>query len=52
VDSGYELDQELCTLGSSVSPTSQVFSQTDNGGFECELTCSTISGPSLTISYQ
>jgi hypothetical protein len=52
VDSGYELDQELCTLGNSVSPTSQAFSQTDNGGFECELTCSTISGPSLTISYQ
>jgi len=52
VDDGYELDMEQCTLGGSVSPTSQSFSQTDTGGFECELTCSTISGPSLTIAYE
>jgi hypothetical protein len=52
VDDGYLLNLASCTLGSDVSPTSQSFSQTDSGSFECELTCSTITGPSLTIAYQ
>lgn len=38
VDNGRQVDTGLCSLGSSVSPTSQTFSVTDNGGagdFEC-----------------
>jgi hypothetical protein len=41
-----------CTAGSSVSPTSQAWSTTDSGGFECDFTCAAATGPSLTISYQ
>ncbi len=52
VDDGHELDLAACRLGSRVSPTSQSFSQTDTGGFECELGCDSISGPALTIAYQ
>ena len=52
VDDGDELNAPLCTLGSSVSPTSQTFTATDHGGFECGYSCSAASGTSVTITYQ
>jgi len=52
VSDGEELDTSACTLGSEVSPTSQSFSQTDNGAFECGYGCLTASGPSLAITYE
>jgi hypothetical protein len=51
VDDGYELDTSNCTLGSSVSPTSQSFSATDLGAWECGYSCSS-SGTSLQITYE
>ena len=47
-----ELNTTNCTLGSGVSPTSQTFTQTDNGAFECGYGCSTASGPPLSITYE
>ncbi len=52
VSDGQELDTTNCTLGNDVSPTSQTFTQTDNGAFECGFGCSTASGPPLTITYE
>jgi hypothetical protein len=51
VDDGYELDTSTCTLGTSVSPTSQTFSATDSGGFECGYSCDN-SGTNLLITYE
>jgi hypothetical protein len=41
-----------CSLGSSVTPTSQTWSTTDSGSFECAFSCPSVSGPSLIITYQ
>lgn len=51
VDNGYLLDYSTCTTGTSVSPTSQTFSQTDAGTFECAgwPDC-TASGPTLQLN--
>lgn len=51
VDNGRVLDVTNCTLGSNVTPTSQTFSVTDTGAFECAFACNSVSGPSLTITY-
>lgn len=40
-----------CTEGSAGTPTSQTFTATDNGSFECSFVCSA-TGPSVTITYQ
>jgi hypothetical protein len=52
VDDGYELDYSSCTTGDVVSPTTQTFSQTDTGTFECGLGCSGVTGPLLQITYE
>jgi hypothetical protein len=52
VDDGYELDTTSCTLGSSVSPTSQTFTQTDSGAWPCAYSCAAAAGPSLMITYE
>ncbi len=53
VDDGLIVDYDTCTTGSSVSPTSQTFSQTDNGAFECSSwpDC-TATGPTLQLTYE
>jgi hypothetical protein len=51
IDDGRVLDPSACTLGAAVSPTSQSFSVTDFGVFECGLSCGN-SGASMTILYR
>jgi hypothetical protein len=56
VDDGYELEMEGCTLGNSVSPTSQTNSQTDSGPFtfasgRCLFGCG-VSGATIYIYYE
>ncbi len=51
VDDGYLLNLGSCSLGSSVSPTTQSFSETDSGPFECGFNCDA-SGPSLVLEYE
>jgi len=50
MDDGYVIDDQACTLGSSVTPSADSFTQTDLGPFECAFDC-TASGPSVTITY-
>ena len=52
VDDGNLINDSTCTEGASVSPTSQVFSVTDSGGFDCNFTCASAAGPTMTITYQ
>lgn len=53
VDDGYPIvNTTTCALGSVVSPTSQTFSQTDSGTFECAFTCAGADGPGVTITYE
>ncbi len=51
VDDGNVVDVATCTEGSSVTPTSQTWTQTDTGTFECGFGCSA-SGPTLSILYE
>ena len=51
VDDGNLVNLQACTEGSSVSPISQSWSQTDYGPLECTYDCSQ-SGPSVTIEYE
>lgn len=51
VDDGITVDDTDCSAGSAVSPTSQTWSATDTGGFECAFSCSTNMGASVTILY-
>lgn len=53
VDSGnlVDISASPCTEGSAVSPTSQTWTATDNGAFECGLSCSD-NGASTAILYQ
>ncbi len=51
VDDGHLLNLGPCSLGSSVSPTTQSFSETDSGAFECGFDCDA-SGPSLVFEYE
>ena len=55
LNDGNELDTSACSLGSSVSPNADSFSQTDwgpftNGAGSCPYGCS-VGGPSVTITY-
>ena len=52
VDDGNLIDTSTCMEGASVSPTSQVFTVTDSGGFDCVFACASAAGPTMTISYQ
>jgi hypothetical protein len=53
VDDGNLIDTTTCTEGLSVSPTSQVFTVTDSGGgFDCNFTCASAAGPTMTITYE
>lgn len=51
VDDGYELDTTSCTLGDAVTATSQSFSATDSGAFECGYDCDN-NGTTLSITYE
>jgi hypothetical protein len=52
VDDGLTIDNSNCTTTTTaVSPTSQTFSATDYGSFECDYACANVTGPSLTITY-
>ena len=51
VDSGNLVDTGDCTLDDAVDPTSQSWTATDTGAFECTFTCESVSGPSVTIQY-
>jgi hypothetical protein len=52
VDDGYTINMSNCTTTStSVTPTSQTFSATDFGTFECDYACANVVGPTLTITY-
>jgi hypothetical protein len=52
VDDGFTIDLSSCTTTTTaVSPTSQTFSATDYGSFECDYACANVTGPSLTITY-
>jgi hypothetical protein len=55
VDDGYELDPDVCELGSSATANSQTVSKTDTGPFtliagRCGYGCS-VSGATVTIEY-
>jgi hypothetical protein len=51
VDDGNVLNTSTCETGASVSPTSQAFGTTDTGAFECSYVCGSITGPTVTITY-
>lgn len=52
VDDGDTIRTGDCSELASVSPTSQSFSVTDSGAFECTYTCAAASGPVMYITYQ
>lgn len=51
VDDGITVNETTCASGSSVSPTSQTWTATDNGAFECAFNCTAGPGASVTITY-
>lgn len=52
VDDGFTIDNSDCsTTSTTVSPTSQTFTATDTGGFECDFACANVTGPTVTITY-
>jgi hypothetical protein len=51
VSNGNLVYTATCTEGAAVSPTSQLWSQTDPVGFDCAYNCNA-SGPSIVITYQ
>lgn len=52
VDDGDTIRISNCSEWYGVSPTSQTFTVTDSGGFECTYTCAAASGPTLTLLYE
>jgi hypothetical protein len=50
VDNG-DVITALCTEGAAVSPTSQTWSATDLA-FSCNVTCGSVTGPTIQILYQ
>jgi len=52
VDDGDTIRTSNCTELAAVSPTTQTFSVTDSGTFECTFTCAAASGPTLFLTYQ
>jgi hypothetical protein len=51
VDDGHVVDIGTCTLGLAVSPTSQVFTAYDDGGWPCGFDC-TASDATVDITYE
>jgi hypothetical protein len=51
VDDGYELIDDPCYEGSSVSPDNEPYSNVDYGPFEATYSCNAV-GPSLSLTYQ
>lgn len=51
VDDGDTIRTGDCSEQVAVSPTSQTFSVTDSGTFECTYSCAAASGPVLYITY-
>jgi hypothetical protein len=51
VDDGYAISPTTCSVGTAVSPTSQSFTATDSGMWECGYSCD-YSGTSLEITYE
>lgn len=51
IDDGDAIREGNCTEWYSVSPTSQTFSVTDSGAFECTYTCAAANGPTLTLIF-
>lgn len=49
IDDGDDYDGTHCVVGSAVSPTTNSFSATDFGAFECAFSCE--AGPSLTVTF-
>jgi len=49
VSNGDDYDGTNCVVGSAVSPTTNSYSATDFGAFECAFDCET--GPSLTVTF-
>jgi len=49
ISDGDDYDSSHCVVGSAVSPTSNTFSATDFGTFECAFNCET--GASLTVTF-
>jgi len=49
ISDGDDYDDSHCVVGSAVSPTTNSFSATDFGAFECAFDCET--GPSLTVTF-
>lgn len=52
VDDGDTIRTANCTELDPVSPTTQTFSVTDNGTFECTFTCAAAAGPTLFLTYE
>lgn len=52
VDDGDTIRTGNCTEQLAVSPTSQTFSSTDSGPFECLFTCAAATGTSIVILYE
>jgi len=51
VDDGDTINVGNCTETAAVSPTSQTWSASDTGSFECTFTCAAATGPSVSIVY-
>jgi hypothetical protein len=51
IDDGISYDNSTCQSGVGAQPTQVSYSATDNGTFECALSCSDL-GASVTILYQ
>lgn len=49
IDDGDDYNATLCVLGTAVGPTTNSFTATDSGTFECSANCE--QGPSLTITF-
>jgi hypothetical protein len=53
VDGGFAITTNNCTTTSTaVTPTSQSFSATDTGTFECSFACGSVTGASIALTYQ
>jgi len=49
INNGDAYDASTCVLGAAVSPTTNSFTATDFGAFECAFNCEV--GPSLTVTF-
>jgi hypothetical protein len=52
VDGGFTIPLNTCvTSSTAVTPTSQTFTATDTGNFECAYACGSVSGASISLTY-